>query len=176
MQRLVQKRFGINEGVLCPSIPACLSAGSELRLRGLNRIGNMLVPNDNYCKFEDWIMPVLNQMLKEQQELGTNWTPSKVGPIQRDPKAGHSLLSSNRTDWKSGLYPFWSPQACLECNLKHCTATLGLLLWFLAHCAPADALTCECMRAHFRSHTYATHPHSCVHRHIFFHPQTHVHT
>ena len=38
----------------------------------------MLVPNDNYCKFEDWIMPVLNQMLKEQKELGTNWTPSKV--------------------------------------------------------------------------------------------------
>uniref|UniRef100_A0A6S8GGE3 deoxyhypusine synthase n=1 Tax=Dunaliella tertiolecta TaxID=3047 RepID=A0A6S8GGE3_DUNTE len=52
--------------------------GSELRARGLNRIGNMLVPNDNYCKFEDWIMPVLNQMLKEQQELGTNWTPSKM--------------------------------------------------------------------------------------------------
>lgn len=47
-------------------------------MRGLNRIGNMLVPNSNYCKFEDWIMPVLNQMLKEQQELGTNWTPSKV--------------------------------------------------------------------------------------------------
>lgn len=46
---------------------------------GLNRIGNMLVPNSNYCKFEDWIMPILNQMLKEQQEQGTNWTPSKVG-------------------------------------------------------------------------------------------------
>lgn len=47
-------------------------------MKGLNRIGNMLVPNNNYCKFEDWIMPILNDMLKEQKEQGTNWTPSKV--------------------------------------------------------------------------------------------------
>lgn len=26
--------------------------GADLRKRGLNRIGNMLVPNSNYCKFE----------------------------------------------------------------------------------------------------------------------------
>jgi deoxyhypusine synthase len=52
--------------------------GAELRLKGLNRIGNMLVPNSNYCKFEDWIMPILNQMLREQLEQGINWTPSKV--------------------------------------------------------------------------------------------------
>lgn len=53
-------------------------AGKELRSKGLNRIGNMLVPNSNYCLFEDWIMPLLDQMLKEQQEQGTVWTPSKV--------------------------------------------------------------------------------------------------
>jgi hypothetical protein len=55
-----------------------LCAGKELRSKGLNRIGNMLVPNSNYCLFEDWIMPLLDQMLKEQQEQGTVWTPSKV--------------------------------------------------------------------------------------------------
>jgi deoxyhypusine synthase len=38
----------------------------------------MLVPNSNYCLFEDWIMPLLDDMLKEQQEQGTVWTPSKV--------------------------------------------------------------------------------------------------
>ncbi|NXX78315.1 DHYS synthase, partial [Urocolius indicus] len=32
--------------------------GCDLRQRGLNRIGNLLVPNDNYCKFEDWLMPI----------------------------------------------------------------------------------------------------------------------
>lgn len=30
------------------------------------RIGNLLVPNDNYCKFEDWLMPILDQLLLEQ--------------------------------------------------------------------------------------------------------------
>ncbi|GIL67022.1 hypothetical protein Vafri_20411 [Volvox africanus] len=52
--------------------------GAELRMKGLNRIGNMLVPNSNYCKFEDWIIPILDTMLKEQNELGVNWTPSKL--------------------------------------------------------------------------------------------------
>lgn len=61
----------------CAAVASC-PAGKELRAKGLNRIGNMLVPNSNYCLFEDWIMPLLDQMLKEQQEQGTVWTPSKV--------------------------------------------------------------------------------------------------
>ena len=28
--------------------------GAELRQKGINRIGNLLVPNRNYCLFEDW--------------------------------------------------------------------------------------------------------------------------
>ena len=24
------------------------------------------MPNDNYCKFEDWIIPIFDEMLKEQ--------------------------------------------------------------------------------------------------------------
>ena len=51
--------------------------GASLRKQGLNRIGNLLVPNDNYCKFEDWLMPILGEMLKEQQQ-GELWTPSKI--------------------------------------------------------------------------------------------------
>lgn len=52
--------------------------GKELRLKGINRIGNLVVPNDNYCKFEDWLMPILDQMLLEQNTEGTRWTPSKM--------------------------------------------------------------------------------------------------
>ncbi|KAL5768676.1 hypothetical protein ACOSP7_015220 [Xanthoceras sorbifolium] len=52
--------------------------GALLRSKGLNRIGNLLVPNDNYCKFEDWIIPIFDQMLKEQIEEKVSWTPSKV--------------------------------------------------------------------------------------------------
>ncbi|XP_020402950.1 deoxyhypusine synthase 2 isoform X1 [Zea mays] len=51
--------------------------GALLRSRGLNRIGNLLVPNDNYCKFEHWIMPILDKMLLEQSTQNV-WTPSKV--------------------------------------------------------------------------------------------------
>jgi len=37
----------------------------------------VLIPNSNYCKFEDWVMPILEAMLREQ-EGGAKWTPSKV--------------------------------------------------------------------------------------------------
>ncbi len=40
--------------------------GKRLRVTGMNRIGNMVVPNDNYCKFEEWIMPILDKMADEQ--------------------------------------------------------------------------------------------------------------
>ncbi|RZC36453.1 DS domain containing protein [Asbolus verrucosus] len=52
--------------------------GVNLRNNGINRIGNLLVPNDNYCHFENWIMPLLDEMLLEQKNDGTLWTPSKV--------------------------------------------------------------------------------------------------
>ncbi|GER51400.1 deoxyhypusine synthase [Striga asiatica] len=52
--------------------------GGVLRSKGLNRIGNLLVPNDNYCKFEDWIIPIFDQMLEEQKTQNVLWTPSKV--------------------------------------------------------------------------------------------------
>ncbi|NXD18558.1 DHYS synthase, partial [Nothocercus nigrocapillus] len=80
--------------------------GQELRERGINRcgprtpgplpgtagggtrpaecplvvpsIGNLLVPNDNYCKFEDWLMPILDKMTDEQDTEGVKWTPSKM--------------------------------------------------------------------------------------------------
>lgn len=53
-------------------------SGSNLREHGINRIGNLLVPNDNYCKFEDWLIPILDQMLREQKEAHITWSPSKL--------------------------------------------------------------------------------------------------
>ncbi|CAL1701032.1 unnamed protein product [Somion occarium] len=50
--------------------------GADLRKRGMNRIGNLIVPNDNYCKFEDWLMPILDTMLAEQKQSGQVWSPS----------------------------------------------------------------------------------------------------
>ena len=50
--------------------------GADLRRRGLNRVGNLVLPNDNYCKFEDWFIPILDNMLAEQKASGQVWTPS----------------------------------------------------------------------------------------------------
>lgn len=40
--------------------------GHELREIGVNRIGNLLVPNNNYVKFEQWLLPILDKVLEEQ--------------------------------------------------------------------------------------------------------------
>lgn len=53
-------------------------SGSNLREHGINRIGNLLVPNDNYCQFEDWLLPILDKMLDEQKASNGKivWSPS----------------------------------------------------------------------------------------------------
>jgi deoxyhypusine synthase len=40
----------------------------------------LIVPNTNYCKFEDWLLPILDRLVDEQA-AGAKWTPSKL--IQR---------------------------------------------------------------------------------------------
>ena len=50
----------------------------EWRQKGLNRIGNMIAPNDNYCDFEEFIIPLLQKMLKQQREKGHRWSPSQL--------------------------------------------------------------------------------------------------
>ena len=47
--------------------------GKELRKKGINRIGNLLIPNNNYCEFEDWLTPIIKQMHKEQNEKWMEW-------------------------------------------------------------------------------------------------------
>lgn len=52
--------------------------GESLRKKGLNRIGNLIVPNENYCKFENWIMPIFEEMADKQDNEGFRWTPSSM--------------------------------------------------------------------------------------------------
>lgn len=37
------------------------------------------MPNDNYCKFEDWLMPILEQMVDEQETQVGERQPRRVG-------------------------------------------------------------------------------------------------
>ncbi|KAI9856575.1 MAG: Deoxyhypusine synthase [Vezdaea acicularis] len=80
---IVTTAGGIEEDLIRCLAPTYLGSfstpGAGLRAAGMNRIGNLIVPNDNYCKFEDWLMPILDQMSQEQNDQGDcSWTPSKV--------------------------------------------------------------------------------------------------
>ena len=79
---IVTSAGGIEEDFIKCLAPTYLGdfklPGKELRKKGINRIGNLLVPNHNYCLFEDWFGGILNKMTDEQVENGTRWTPSKI--------------------------------------------------------------------------------------------------
>jgi len=45
-------------------------SGELLREKGLNRIGNILVPNSRYVRFEKFIMPIFEKIYNEQKKTG----------------------------------------------------------------------------------------------------------
>lgn len=49
-------------------------SGKKLYEDGLNRIGNLIVSNNGYVKFEDFVQPILEEMYKEKKI----WTPSEI--------------------------------------------------------------------------------------------------
>jgi len=51
--------------------------GAALRDQGINRTGNIFVPNSRYCRFEEWLQPLLNKMADEQRETGHIIAPSE---------------------------------------------------------------------------------------------------
>ncbi|EFY96817.1 Deoxyhypusine synthase [Metarhizium robertsii ARSEF 23] len=98
--------------------------GADLRKRGLNRIGNLIVPNANYCAFEDWVVPILDKMLEEQEaSKGTdeeiNWTPSKI--IHR--------LGKEINDERSVYYWAWKNDIPVFCPALT-DGSLGDMLYF----------------------------------------------
>ena len=85
---IVTTAGGVEEDLIKCLAPTFLGSfstpGGALRAKGLNRIGNLFVPNNNYCSFEDWLIPILDKMLEEQEmEFKASgerfmWTPSKI--------------------------------------------------------------------------------------------------
>jgi len=80
--------------------------GQLLRKQGLNRLGNLLIPNDNYCRFETWLTPILDEMLEAQENNQEIWTPSKVIA-----KLGEKIQNEDSIyywAWKNSI-PVFSP-------------------------------------------------------------------
>lgn len=82
VQVMISTAGGIEEDLIKCMAPTHLGdfamEGLALRRKGINRIGNLLAPNENYCLFEDWISGVFNKMHDEQDRDGVVWTPSKM--------------------------------------------------------------------------------------------------
>ena len=54
------------------------ASGFELRKKGINRIGNIFVPNNRYVEFESFVQPIFEEMYKEQKEKGIFCTPQDI--------------------------------------------------------------------------------------------------
>ncbi|XP_011602221.2 deoxyhypusine synthase [Takifugu rubripes] len=82
---LVTTAGGIEEDLIKCLGPVYLGefnlSGRDLYVKRINRIGNLLMPEENYRLLMEWMEPILKQMLLEQNTQGVHWTPSKV--IQR---------------------------------------------------------------------------------------------
>ncbi len=119
---------GVEEDLIKCIAPTYLGSftapGAALRQQGLNRIGNLIVPNDNYCAFEDWVVPILEKMLEEQEasregEEPLHWTPSKV--IHR--------LGREIDDERSVCYWAWKNDIPIFCPALT-DGSLGDMLYF----------------------------------------------
>ncbi len=82
MDVLVTTAGGIEEDLmkcLAPHVVGDFAVNDEyLRQKGINRIGNLMVPNDNYCMFQDWLVPILNDAVKIQNETKSFFTPQTL--------------------------------------------------------------------------------------------------
>jgi deoxyhypusine synthase len=52
--------------------------GEALRRKGVNRIGNLLIPNDHYTLFEEWLLPILDQAFEDQKKNNRILSPSRL--------------------------------------------------------------------------------------------------
>lgn len=110
-----------------------------MRAKGFNRIGNLFVPNSNYEAFEDWVMPILDRMLQEQEstrhldeEGRIKWTPSKV--IRR--------LGEEINDERSVYYWAWKNDIPVFCPALT-DGSLGDMLFFHTYRSSPKMLTID---------------------------------
>lgn len=125
---IVTTAGGVEEDFIKCLAPTYLSSfsarGKDLRAQGMNRIGNLVVPNNNYCEFEDWVVPILDKMLEEQEasknsEEPLHWTPSKI--INR--------LGKEINDERSVYYWAWKNEVPVFCPALT-DGSLGDMLYF----------------------------------------------
>ncbi len=73
---------GIEEDIIKTMKPFILgdfkADGSKLREMGINRAGNIFIPNDRYVDFEKFVTPILEELIEKQEDNGGSYTPSEI--------------------------------------------------------------------------------------------------
>lgn len=95
--------------------------GRELRKQGINRIGNLLVPNSNYCLFDDWMTPFINILHNEQDRHDKEWAKHvcQLNPDEENPERF-----------------VWSPSKFIHRLGKHVDNESSVLYWAAKHDIP----------------------------------------
>ncbi|MBS3110036.1 deoxyhypusine synthase [Candidatus Woesearchaeota archaeon] len=79
---IVTTAGGVEEDIIKCIKPFILgdfrAKGAMLRQKGINRIGNIFVPNDRYCDFEDFMVPILKELYESQEKEGKITRPSEL--------------------------------------------------------------------------------------------------
>lgn len=79
---LVTTAGGIEEDFIKTHAPFFISDfrldGAKLRAKGINRIGNLLAPNERYIWFEQFFQPILEELVNEQNEKNHFFSPSEI--------------------------------------------------------------------------------------------------
>jgi deoxyhypusine synthase len=70
--------------------------GKMLREKGINRTGNIFVPNERYCKFEDFFIPVLDKLKKEKKIFGSLELIDALGKEVADKKSIYYWCHKNK--------------------------------------------------------------------------------
>lgn len=74
--------------------------GKDLRKRGMNRIGNLLIPNRNYVVFEEWMTPIIQKMHQEQIESDKAWAKEVASMLEKNAgKKNADLFLPERFVW-----------------------------------------------------------------------------
>jgi len=99
---LVTTTGGIEEDLIKTMKPFYLGSfnakGAELREKGINRIGNIFVPNDRYVALEDWINPVLEELYQEQKSgkvLAPSYLIKRFGERINSPESIYYWAAKN---------------------------------------------------------------------------------
>ena len=95
--------------------------GRELREAGINRIGNILVPNNRYCRFEDFLTPILEKVYDNQQKKVSEDQQIKVCEDQQKKGCGDQQNNKQYTGGNEGSIPERNAESITECNAESIT-------------------------------------------------------